>query len=190
MEDEYFADAVFVGDSRTEGFHLYSGLQEGTYLFSVGATVETVLEKATQEMAEGVQTIMDALEGADCAKVYIMLGVNELGWVYTQTFIDQYEKVLDRARADHPEAEIAVQSILPVTKAQDAKRSYVNNSRIAEFNEALRLLTAQKGCIWLDVASAVAGEDGALPAGLSTDGVHLNSAGCRKWLEYLKQNPL
>ena len=26
VEDSYFEDAVFLGDSRTEGFHLYSGL--------------------------------------------------------------------------------------------------------------------------------------------------------------------
>ena len=38
-------------------------------------------------------------------------------------------------------------------------------------------------------ASAVTGEDGTLPAEWTTDGVHLNSAGCRKWLEYLRENP-
>ena len=32
VEDAYFADTVFLGDSRTEGFHLYSGLKEGEYL--------------------------------------------------------------------------------------------------------------------------------------------------------------
>ena len=36
-DDSYFSDAVFLGDSRTEGFHLYSGLEEGRCLYSVGA---------------------------------------------------------------------------------------------------------------------------------------------------------
>ena len=39
VEDTYFEDAVFLGDSRTEGFRLYSGLKTGTYLCGVGATV-------------------------------------------------------------------------------------------------------------------------------------------------------
>ena len=29
VEDTYFDDAAFLGDSRTEGFHLYSGLKTG-----------------------------------------------------------------------------------------------------------------------------------------------------------------
>lgn len=36
VEDTYFQDVIFLGDSRTEGFSLYSGLKEGTYFYSVG----------------------------------------------------------------------------------------------------------------------------------------------------------
>ena len=42
VADTYFDDAVFLGDSRTEGFKLYSGLKTGTYLHATGATVESV----------------------------------------------------------------------------------------------------------------------------------------------------
>ena len=37
-----------------------------------------------------------------------------------------------------------------------------------------------------NVAESVAGEDGLLPAELCYDGVHLNKAGCRQWLDYLR----
>lgn len=188
--DEYFADAAFVGDSRTQGFELYSGLKEGTYFATVGATVQTVLEKATQDSPSGKQTIMDALSAGTYGKIYIMLGVNELGWYRAEDFAAQYGKVIDRIRADHPEAVIAVQSILPVSAKQDQKRSYVNNQRIVQYNQLLQALAEEKGCVWLDVGSAVMGEDGTLPSALSTDGVHLNTAGCKKWLEFLRDNPV
>ena len=190
VEDSYFADTVFLGDSRTEGFHLYSGLEEGQYLYAVGATVESVFTKSTQETEAGTVPILDALAEMDCGKVYIMLGVNELGWPRAEVFREQYGKVIDRVREDHPEAEVVIQSLLPVSAKQEAKGSYVNNRRIAEFNALLEELAAEKDCPYLNVAEAVTGEDGCLRPELTTDGVHLNTEGCRVWLDYLKDHPV
>ena len=190
VEDSYFDDTVFLGDSRTEGFHLYSGLEEGQYLYAVGATVESVFTKATQETEGGKVPILDALAELECGKVYIMLGVNELGWPRSEVFQEQYGKVIDRVREDHPEAKVVIQSLLPVSAKQEAKGSYVNNRRIAEFNALLEDLAAEKDCPYLNVAEAVTGEDGCLRQELTTDGVHLNTAGCQAWLEYLKQHPV
>lgn len=186
VEDTYFEDAVFLGDSRTEGFQLYSGLKTGTYLYSVGATVESVFSKKVWETPEGKVPLLDALAELDCGKIYLMLGVNELGWSKKETFHDQYAKVIDRVREDHPEAEVVLQSILPVSAKQDAKGSYVNNERIGVYNEVIRTLAEEKECALVDVAEALAGKDGCLPAELNFDGIHLNPAGCKLWLDYLR----
>ncbi len=190
VEESYFADAAFVGDSRTEGFQLYSGLKEGTYFCSVGATVQTIMDKQTQEGPSGPETILNALSRESYGKIYIMLGINELGWYRTEEFTEQYAKVIARIREDHPEAAIVIQSLPPVSAKQDAKRSYVKNERIVLFNGLLEELAAQEGCIFLDVASAVTDKNGTLPTELTTDGVHLNTAGCKKWLEYLREHPV
>ena len=190
VEDDYFSDTVFLGDSRTEGFYLYSGLEEGTYLYAVGATVESVFTKPTQTTDAGKVPMLDALADMECGKVYIMLGVNELGWPRTETFRDQYGKLIDRVRADHPDAQVVIQSILPVSAEQDAKGSYVNNRRIQEFNDVLRELAEEKNCSYLNVAEAVTGEDGCLLPELTSDGVHLNTKGCAVWREYLMSHPV
>lgn len=190
MEDTYFADVVFLGDSRTEGFSLYSGLKEGTYLFAVGATVESVFTKAVAGPDGKKAPLLDTLAETDCGKVYVMLGVNELGWVSPAVFQDQYAKVIDRIRTDHPEAVVVIQSLPPVSATQDAKKTYVNNRRIRTYNALLEELAAQKDCPYVDVAAAVAGEDGCLPAAMTFDGVHLNPAGCRAWLDYLRCHPV
>ena len=190
VEDSYFEDAVFLGDSRTEGFHLYSGLETGQYLFATGATVESVFSKATQETEQGKVSMLDALDGLEFSKLYIMLGVNELGWPKTEQFHDQYAKLIDRVRESHPDARIALQSILPISAKQEAKGSYVNNGRISEFNAIIVQLAEEKDCTYLDVASAVTGEDGCLRAEETTDGIHLNTKGCVRWLEYLKEHPI
>ena len=79
-----------------------------------------------------------------------------------------------------------IQSLLPVSAEQDAKGSYVNNQRILAYNQVWRELAEENGCAYVDVAEALTGEDGCLPEELSFDGVHLNRAGCRLWLDYLR----
>lgn len=190
VEDTYFSDVVFLGDSRTEGFHLYSGLQEGQYLYAVGATVASVFDKATEQTDAGKVPMLDALAQMECGKVYVMLGVNELGWPRSQTYYDQYGKVIDRIRQDHPDAEVVIQSLLPVSASQEAKGTYVNNERIAEYNELLLQLAVEKNCPYVNVAEAVTGEDGCLKPELTSDGVHLNKAGCAVWLDYLRTHPV
>ena len=190
VEDTYFSDVVFLGDSRTEGFHLYSGLQEGQYLYAVGATVASVFDKATEQTDAGKVPMLDALAQMECGKVYVMLGVNELGWPRFQTYYDQYGKVIDRIRQDHPDAEVVIQSLLPVSAVQEAKGTYVNNERIAAYNDILLQLAEEKNCPYLNVAEAVTGEDGCLKPELASDGIHLNKAGCAVWMDYLRTHPV
>ena len=189
VEDTYFEDAAFLGDSRTEGFHLYSGLKAGAYYYSVGATVESVFSKKVETPA-GKMPLLDAMAEEDFGKIYVMLGVNELGWSKTETFHDQYAKVIDRLRSDHPDAEIILQSILPVSAKQEKKKTYVNNGRNAAYNEVIFQLAEEKSCALVDVAEAVTDENGCLRAAWNSDGVHLNVKGCRAWLEYLRTHPV
>ncbi len=186
-EDTYFTDAAFLGDSRTEGFYLYSGLKEGSYFYAVGATVESVFSKRAWGPENAKIPLLDALAAAeDCARIYVMLGVNELGWAKVDIFREQYAKVISRLREDHPDAEVVLQSILPVSARQEAKKTYVNNARILEYNDAIMALAEEMDCAYVNVAEAVMGEDGCLRSELTSDGVHLNIKGCKIWLEYLK----
>ena len=66
----------------------------------------------------------------------------------------------------------------------------VNNARIREYNALLEDLAQEKGCVYLDVASAVSDETGCLRSDWTFDGVHLNPAGCQAWLQYLKEHPV
>ena len=76
----YFDDAVFIGDSRTEGLMLYGGMPEGTTFYaSKGLNVNTAGTTKIQDGGESI-TIMEGLRRHAFKKVYVMLGVNELGW--------------------------------------------------------------------------------------------------------------
>lgn len=187
VDDSYFDDVAFVGDSRTDGFRLYSGLGRGTYFCVTGETVASATDMENWKTEDGRKiSLADAVAAADCGKIYLMLGINELGWNGTDIFRSHAENLLRRLQADHPDAEIVVQSLLPVSAEQDAKGSYVNNQRILAYNQVWMELAEETGCDYVNIAEAVTGEDGCLPAEMSFDGVHLNRAGCHAWLDYLR----
>lgn len=185
VEDTYFDDAVFLGDSRTDGLRIYGGMNHGTYLQFTGATVESVFSKAV-ETPMGTMPLLDALAQMECGKIFVMLGVNELGWNGTETFRNQSALLIQRLQEDHPDAEIVIQSILPVSAEIDAEGRYVNNRRINDYNQVWMELAEEFGVSYMDIAEFVVDAEGCLPKELCYDGVHLNKAGCREWLEYLR----
>lgn len=189
MTDDYFSDAVFIGDSRTQGFILYSGLSNTTMYADKGLSVESAFTKECISTENGTVSVMDALaQNPNFNKAYVMLGVNELGWAYPSIFQEKYQKLIQEIKAINPDAEIYVQSILPVTQEKSDGDAIYNNPRIQEYNQLIQEVAVEEEVYYLNVAEAVADENGALPADASTDGVHLNKAYCEKWLEYLKSH--
>ncbi len=184
--DGWFRDAVFVGDSRTEGLANYDGLDGATYYAGKGLMVDTVYTKQTVREGGAKLTVMQALQRKKFSKVYIMLGVNELGWSSFGTFVGDYGKIVDDIRKYQPGTRIYLQAILPVTARKSAESKIYNNARIANSNDAIRKLAAAKKVNYLAADEAVRDSSGALPAGATVDGIHLNAAYCKKWCEYLK----
>ena len=193
--EQWFDDAVFVGNSRTQGLLLYTGLGSTCYA-DVGLTVETVFSSAnfddpapadetSGETAPEKVTAAEALEKDDYRKVYLMFGINELGWSNEDVFISKYGSLIDTIRAAHPDVQVYVQSILPVSAEKQQETDSLTNGRINAFNGQLQQLAAEKEVFYLDVASVFRDENGALPADLSNDGVHLKMEGCLSGKDYL-----
>ena len=53
VDDSYFDSVIFVGDSRTDGFRLYSGLERGTYFCVTGETVAIINPPESAILAVG-----------------------------------------------------------------------------------------------------------------------------------------
>lgn len=186
VENSYFDDAVFIGDSRTEGLILNCGLVNTTSYAYKGLMVDTVFTKPVINKNGQKVSVMDALKSTSFSKVYIMLGVNETGWVYSQVFQSKYGEVIDGIREINPEAEIYIQELMPVSDRVSSTHSYITNAKINEYNALLRELAEDKQVYCIDTGRAVASADGSLPDEAAHDGIHLVKAYCEKWLDYLK----
>ncbi len=182
-------NVAFIGDSRTQAFLMYAGLNEVIDYTNVGLMVDTAVTKKFVKADKGEKvTILEDMAKRNIDTVYIMLGVNELGWRYSNIFIDKYGKLIDLIRQINPNCEILVQSIIPLTKTKSDNDDIYKNERVKEYNDLLKEMSKEKNVKYIDVASVLSNNNGDLPEEASTDGVHLNKEYCLKWLDYLKKN--
>ena len=185
VDAAYFDDAVFIGDSRTEGLFLNTGLSNATPLAHMGLMVDTVFTKPLFNVDGEKVSVIDALKVADFSKVYIMLGINETGWAYSSVFVQKYGELIDAIREINPEAILYIQAIMPVSQTVSDSHSYIKNAKISAYNRLLQGLAEEKQVYYLDTAGAVAGEGRSLPEDAAPDGIHLVRSYCEKWLDYL-----
>lgn len=183
----WYDDAVFLGDSRLDGFRLYAGPPGATYFTEVGAKALSIAEKNTERLADGSKVpILKALEGKTFSKVYLNIGMNNLGdYDLQKEFVEAYAQDIDRIRAIQPDCDIYLMTLFPVTAEQEAKGSYVNNKAIGDLNSCIRYLAAQKGTYLLEVDGLLRDGDGNLPSEDSFDGIHLTPDACKLWRSYL-----
>lgn len=189
VDDSYFADAVFLGDSRMEGFAMQCGLSNITCYAYKGLTTESVFTSEVIYKDGEKMTAMDALRETDFAKVYIMLGINETGWPKAEAYPQYYGKIVDAIREIRSDAVIYAMSIIPVSKTVSETHEYAKNDKINLYNELLRGMCAEKEVFYIDL-SFMAGEDGALPEGAARDGIHVGYDLCKEWLAYLRTHTI
>ena len=189
VEMDYFSDALFIGDSRTDGLQIYSGIKGATFYCYKGLNIFDMSKRQVVEMNGGKYTVVEALQrGPQYKKIYISLGINELGYPGTDSFYKAFKSFLEEVKAAQPDAVIYLQNLVPVNPeicAQKKQPSYVNNDRVADFNSVFPKLAEECQVALVDVKSALSDANGILPAEATVDGVHYTKAWYQKWLEYL-----
>ena len=189
VELEYFDDAAFVGDSRTDGFLVYSGIGRGANLTSNGLSIFKLADKKALKI-DGVEyTLLEALERKEYGKIYFSLGVNELGYFDDDGFYRNYCAAIDAIRAAQPKAVIYIQGLIPLNEKlimESSGRDYLTNEHLRVYNDLMRQVAEEKQVAFLDLYSLFVDENGELPEEASLDGVHLRTEYCKQWLAYLQ----
>lgn len=187
VDESYFDDAVFIGDSRTVGLYDYAGLDNTTFYASSGLTIYKLFEEPDGRYKDGnwKENIGTALSQRQFSKVYLMIGINEMGTGDVDYFISHYEEAVDKIKELQPDAVIYLQSILRVTAERSEKGDYINNEGIDARNERIAELADNQTVFYLDINSVVCDESGGLNPEYTFDGVHLYAQYIHIWKEYL-----
>lgn len=188
--DSYFNDAVFLGDSRTLGISDYAGLEGADFFCDNGMTIYKLLEDAgvTFQRTGEKMDMKKVLQEKHYGKIYIMLGMNELGYGDTPMYLKQYLKVLRQLREWQPDAIIYVMANLHVSREKNNMESEFNNININDKNVAAARLANGRDIFYLDCNPLFTDEDGFLQADLTFDGVHLYAQHYDKWRAFLMEH--
>ena len=180
----YMGDALFIGDSRTVGLMEYSGIDGADYFCTVGMSVYNIHKKPVSVPNVGKVTLTELLNGKKYGKIYIMLGVNEVGYKFSST-AEKYSELIELIKDKQPNAVIFIQANLHVSKSRSDSDKVVNNIAINGLNTELSKLADGKRIFYLDANILFDDEAGGLSADKSEDSTHLYAKYYKEWGEWI-----
>ena len=195
VDDSYFADALFIGDSRTDGLYTYGNMSGKTTFFAKDAlSVFKIFDLEVPFHTPDAQTtsekLLDVLGAKQYRKIYICIGVNELGMPTTVEYYNKYKELLEVVRKLQPDSIIYIEGMMHVTEKYAKSSSVFNNTNIVERNTAVSTLANGRDIFYIDMNSAVCDENGNVRPELSNDGVHLTASSYELWHQFLLQNAI
>lgn len=190
VDDSYFDDAAFIGDSRTLGLNDYSGWTNAdffcengfcTYLWKKGT--EVTCQKTHRKM-----TLEDAVSMRKYGKIYLMIGMNDCGYGTTEDFRGRLQDMITMIEGRQPDAIIYLMANLHISKAKSDGDAIFNNTDINDKNVVIAECADGVRTFYLDYNGLYTDDSGFLKQELTFDGVHLYAKYYQPWLDYIKSH--
>ena len=185
-ENPDFTNVLFIGDSRTAGLSEYGDLGQAEVFADSGMSVFNLFDSRVKTKSGNKLTLRELLSQKQFQTIYLMLGINELGYEYS-SIIKKYQSVVDTIRSLQPGAVLVLQANLHVTGNKSASSSTYNNEKINRLNSGIQTLAEENRCFYLDVNPVFDDENGNLKADYSTDGSHVLGKYYSVWVDWLKE---
>lgn len=177
-------ESLFIGDSRTVALADYATIEDANFFATVGMTVYNVWDARVSIPQIGKVTLSELLNDKQYDMIYIMLGVNELGYAFDKT-VGRYEALVETVQTLQPDAVVILMANIHVTAQRSESDPYINNPAIDRFNEATSQLADGRTVFYLDANSLFDDADGNLAAEKSADNAHLKAKYCAEWGDWL-----
>jgi lysophospholipase L1-like esterase len=135
----------------------------------------------------GVLARLDEVTESKPAKVFIMIGINDIAKETPDSvIIANYKKIINRIQTESPKTKIIVQSILPTNNDfTEFKRHQNKVEHIIAINTALESYCKEIGLVYVNLYTAFLDDNKKLDKKYTNDGLHINGYGYMKWKEVL-----
>ena len=185
VTEDYFSDALFIGDSRTVGMLQSHLLSNAAYYAKTGIGIGSILSERIVNEGGRMISVSDALHLHTFGKIYIMIGINDISSGDTEWFTQQYQAILDTIHSTQPDAVVYIQGNIPMSYGKQDPNGALNNKNLSLRNEASRALADQKTIFYLDIDKIYADENGHLQSCYTSDGLHVIPDYYTLWVDYL-----
>jgi len=166
-------DKIFIGDSITD----YGEFQE---YFSN----EVVLNRGIRnDVSKGVVKRINEVVGRNSKEAYLMIGVNDIRYSTNRNNFESHITTIVKS-FEGENSKLFIQSILPVNNGLFGNE--VSNKKVQEFNEVLQRIAQENGIEYIDLHASFVDKNGQLDEEFTIDGIHLNGAGYKVWMDALR----
>jgi lysophospholipase L1-like esterase len=191
-DDNYFSDALFIGDSRTVGLYMFSNMKGKVNFFCKESM--SVFNLPVKELdyhgvngEESPYVLDNLLTTHQYNKIYICLGINEM-YRNVLDYYNAYRSVIQDIRSKQPGALIFIEGNMHVSQIKSSTDATFNNTSLVQRNKAISELANGRDIFYIDMNPAVCDADGNLIADYTTDGVHLKANYYGLWADFLRDN--
>lgn len=174
----FFNDCVLLGDSITQGLQLFDVMDPTNIIATKGMNV-----------SEGAKHIKE-IKAKGKKRVIVLLGINDLADYnksveYVAGKYGDFAKQLSEAM---PDANIYVQSVLPVAKSYNNSKTKITNEKINQYNTLLKSEVEGGNVHYLDVNPSMRDSEGYLPAEVTSDGLHMKKDYYGYWMNVIMEH--
>lgn len=184
VDRSYWDNTLFIGDSRTVGLAEYADLGSADVFAYSGMSVYKVFEKELSVNGSEKQTLENLLLHRQYDKIYIMMGINELGYYFEPT-IERYQNMVDYIQKLQPNAIIFLEANLHVTQEKSSSDKIYNNAGINRINQAISDMADGCAKFYVDVNTLFDDGQGNLDASYTADDSHVLGKYYAAWADWL-----
>lgn len=185
----YFDDALFIGDSRMVGIDMMQTIDGATFFTTVGLSLTGAMSTSADVDGVGTTTLPALLQSRQFGKIYVMLGINDIGGSI-DALKQTYSSLVEKLRAAQPDAIIYIMSNLHVSATQDSRGTAVNNTNLNALNDYTKTLADGETVFYLECNELFDDANGTLNSEITSDGIHPDGSAYRKWGEWIMQNAI
>lgn len=170
---------VFLGNSLTNGCEWHE-------LFGDARIINRGI---SGDIATGVSNRLDPLIKGKPAKIFLMIGVNDVSHHITADSIaTDIAAIVERITTESPSTRLYMQSCLPFNESFNRWKNLVGTQPvILELNSRLQALAAEHGATWINLYPLFSdGHDNLRPE-YTNDGLHLTGQGYLVWKEAIEK---
>ncbi len=189
--DDYQFSTAYLGDSVTLGLGVFGNHPKDKVIAKGSINPLDAVDKKLIELEDGTfVNFPEALLKLDVDRAILTFGANAISIMSEETFLNCYIMLIDKIKETCPDVEIIIQSISPIATTCTLKK--FTNNLINRSNLLLLVLAYSKDVHFLNSAPVLKDENGYLFLDYcsSDDGIHINEAGYRKWIEFMRCHAL
>jgi lysophospholipase L1-like esterase len=136
----------------------------------------------------GMLKRLDEVLNRKPSKIFLLIGINDIGKDIPPTVIaENIKKIIRRIQVESPATKIILQNLIPVNPSINRfPQHYDKQSKVIETNKLLIQVAKETKVPLVDLNQLFRDNKGNLQEKYTNDGLHINTAGYKIWIDHLK----